>query len=511
MHAVGSEATKSSKVYVIMNNSRRSPSYSLRFAAAIWFVMVGWYSPLYGTPKYPSEMYLGIYLGQAKLGYTVMRSDKAEWKGSPVIKSESSSRTEISVMGTKVTQEVETLVYTDLKSRPLYEEFAMSSSGKSTKVYADFKDREIQCRLVTKTGETQRAIPIPEGVKLVGDEYTAMEGESIKVGDTMTQHTFNPLTLSLDELKISVDRKQNLEIDGKSVETLVITTKTPLGDLVSYQGVADQELLKIEASMGIVMLRETKQKAMGKAEGEYQPPPDLAVSTSVKADKNITDADGLWELNIRLSGMPQRSMIISDKVQKASRARGAGSQAVTFEIKVREYEASESGTLPVGSEGLTSALEPGMYVKSRDDSVVRQARKIVGSDRNLFRAASLIRNWVRDEMKPDASIGVLRPSGDILKDRRGVCRDYAILYASLARAAGIPTRIIGGLLLHDNRLYYHAWNEVWTGKGWVPMDSTRASEVFGANHIKLTEGDETEMFKMGKVIGQLKAEILDYK
>ena len=43
------------------------------------------------------------------------------------------------------------------------------------------------------------------------------------------------------------------------------------------------------------------------------------------------------------------------------------------------------------------------------------------------------------------------------------------------------------------------------------MDSTRASDVFGANHIKLTEGDETEMFKMGKVIGQLKAEILDYK
>jgi transglutaminase-like putative cysteine protease len=68
-------------------------------------------------------------------------------------------------------------------------------------------------------------------------------------------------------------------------------------------------------------------------------------------------------------------------------------------------------------------------------------------------------------------------------DRRGFCEHYAYAFALLARAVGIPARIVGGYLGGEvnpvNRTVIvhqfdaHAWNEVWLeGQGWVRVDPT---------------------------------------
>jgi transglutaminase-like putative cysteine protease len=69
--------------------------------------------------------------------------------------------------------------------------------------------------------------------------------------------------------------------------------------------------------------------------------------------------------------------------------------------------------------------------------------------------------------------------------RRGFCGHYASAFAALARAAGIPARVVTGY--HGGTLnpygdYWmlrqsdaHAWTEVWIeGRGWVRMDPTAA-------------------------------------
>lgn len=69
--------------------------------------------------------------------------------------------------------------------------------------------------------------------------------------------------------------------------------------------------------------------------------------------------------------------------------------------------------------------------------------------------------------------------------RRGFCEHYAVAFAVLMRAAGIPTRIVtgyqGGELnpLGDYLIVRqrdaHAWDEVWLGaRGWVRVDPTAA-------------------------------------
>ncbi|MFC5469939.1 transglutaminase domain-containing protein [Cohnella suwonensis] len=62
------------------------------------------------------------------------------------------------------------------------------------------------------------------------------------------------------------------------------------------------------------------------------------------------------------------------------------------------------------------------------------------------------------------------------RTRKGVCIDYARLYAAMARAAGLEVRVVTGLG-YDGRGGYgsHAWNEIRIAGRWAPLDCTWAN------------------------------------
>ena len=97
-------------------------------------------------------------------------------------------------------------------------------------------------------------------------------------------------------------------------------------------------------------------------------------------------------------------------------------------------------------------------------------------------------------MSPNAGIGVLRDASEVLKTKEGVCRDYAILTATILRAANIPARLASGLVYAQEAFYYHAWTEYWDGKRWIGLDSTRPSGKVTAGHVKLAHGSVEEAF-----------------
>lgn len=83
---------------------------------------------------------------------------------------------------------------------------------------------------------------------------------------------------------------------------------------------------------------------------------------------------------------------------------------------------------------------------------------------------------------------------DTFDTRKGVCIDYARLYAAMARAVGLDVRVVTGLG-YDGQGGYgaHAWNEVWLQEEnrWAPLDATWASsgdwfdpEGFQDTHIR---------------------------
>lgn len=68
---------------------------------------------------------------------------------------------------------------------------------------------------------------------------------------------------------------------------------------------------------------------------------------------------------------------------------------------------------------------------------------------------------------------------------KGVCQDYAHIYVTLLRLAGIPARYVCGLIVGEGAS--HAWAEALCGDRWVAFDPTNDCLV-SDRHIKLGDG-----------------------
>ena len=90
----------------------------------------------------------------------------------------------------------------------------------------------------------------------------------------------------------------------------------------------------------------------------------------------------------------------------------------------------------------------------------------------------------------------------MLRTRRGDCNEHAVLLAALARAAGIPARVVAGAVYADDGFYYHAWNELWLG-AWVSADAVFDQMPADATHVKLVEGGPERHLALAELVGQL--------
>ncbi|HWL14194.1 MAG TPA: alpha-E domain-containing protein [Opitutus sp.] len=91
------------------------------------------------------------------------------------------------------------------------------------------------------------------------------------------------------------------------------------------------------------------------------------------------------------------------------------------------------------------------------------------------------------------STGVNTVATEALRQRTGVCQDYAHVMLGLCRAAGLPARYVSGYFLNierrpDESEASHAWVEVHLpGQGWIGYDPTHARPA-DERYVKLAAG-----------------------
>jgi transglutaminase-like putative cysteine protease len=77
---------------------------------------------------------------------------------------------------------------------------------------------------------------------------------------------------------------------------------------------------------------------------------------------------------------------------------------------------------------------------------------------------------------------------ELLRDRRGVCQDFAHLLIGLCRARKIPARYVSGYLATEAASATHAWVEVFLpGYGWRGLDPTHNCQI-GETYVKIGNG-----------------------
>jgi transglutaminase-like putative cysteine protease len=72
---------------------------------------------------------------------------------------------------------------------------------------------------------------------------------------------------------------------------------------------------------------------------------------------------------------------------------------------------------------------------------------------------------------------------DVFVSRQGVCRDYAHLMASFARAAGVPARLVSAYAWELEPPDLHAVVEIWLAGDWYLVDPTELAPLDGLVRI----------------------------
>ena len=150
----------------------------------------------------------------------------------------------------------------------------------------------------------------------------------------------------------------------------------------------------------------------------------------------------------------------------------------TFAVSVCEINTD----VKVSGVGAYKNMNQALYEKytKADEVVVSEANEIValaaeitGKETNAYKKAQMLYNYMLDTY---SVLDKVRNNDadplELLKSTEGDAYDYAVIFASLARAAGIPALIDSGILIgQDLSTQAHWWNEIYlAGFGWLPVD-----------------------------------------
>lgn len=154
-------------------------------------------------------------------------------------------------------------------------------------------------------------------------------------------------------------------------------------------------------------------------------------------------------------------------------------------------------------------LKPADKIESDAPEIMAQTKTLAAAAANQEELAKALAAWTSEWLKDSVDDG--GSAVESFKSRSGNCQTHARLYTALARAAGLPTRFVSGLVyLTDKGFLYHSWAESFIGERWVPVDPTYNQLPADATHLKLLEGHLPEdLAPLISIIGRIKITVLD--
>ncbi len=121
-------------------------------------------------------------------------------------------------------------------------------------------------------------------------------------------------------------------------------------------------------------------------------------------------------------------------------------------------------------------LYPNQYVNFNEDSdAVKKAAELCTGKKSDIDKITAIFEYITTNIKYDTKKATTVKSGylpdvdEILEAKKGICFDYAAVFASMCRSEEIPAKLVTGYAEPSN--IYHSWNEVYTTEtGWISVD-----------------------------------------
>lgn len=178
----------------------------------------------------------------------------------------------------------------------------------------------------------------------------------------------------------------------------------------------------------------------------------------------------------------------------------ANDATFVFTTTARHIPADLTLRLPVTGAEFAPFLNPTPQINSQAPEVVALAKQIAGEDKDAHSVARKIGDWTYQNLKWKK---VESDVVDTLASREADCLEHSELYVALARAVGLPARVVTGAALSGGSFGSHAWVEIFLGR-WVELDPTWGlMEHVDATHLRF-DGDAFTSYAM---LNQLDLEV----
>ena len=480
------------------------------------------------------ERWMGIFFQEQHVGFTVQRTSPIDGGGTLY---EGRSQFQVATFGKL--QQVNTAGTALVDSAGVLQRFDFLMLADQVRLVArgEVHDREVVME-IDQAGETSVlrfpvARPPQVGMSIEG----IIRQQELSVGHTFSVPYFDPLTLADGDMHFTVTDVEVLPsgeeaywMEARFGEIRTRTLVTPAG-----------ETLRQEGALGLSMVRMTAEEATQISGGD---PVDLISASAVPLEPRsarIAHPRTTRKLRVIIAGVP------ADRIPHEPPLQHVEGNVVWIEAPIRAELASLPfirdvppqwlNRDPLGPElvaqppdwlesspalDLLSELDP-QYLGTTPTlpvlhpEIQERAREVVGSATTRLEAVERLVAHVFTTVKKEPSVGV--PNGlQVLRSERGDCNEHTALFVSLARSAGIPSRIVAGLV-YSNRVgpkgafYYHAWPEVQLGGEveWVAVDPTFGQVPADATHLKLVEGDLDRQVQILGMVGRLRLRYLAHR
>ena len=193
--------------------------------------------------------------------------------------------------------------------------------------------------------------------------------------------------------------------------------------------------------------------------------------------------------------------LFSDRTNQRKKSQNARTVDITvFRVGLNP---NEMGGVELKKDNDDSSQVDTDFIPSKSPIIQEFARALVASQSkldegnvSLFEKVKVCREELvkRIELKEfDNQIGSVV---ETTKSKQADCVEHALLFASVCRAMGIPTRIALGMIFNRNKeepeMKFHAWIEFHDGERWVPSDSSDQQFPTSIDRIKVLESNFTD-------------------
>ncbi len=451
-----------------------------------------------------TSYWMGTYFKGKKLGFSyakIVTTEDAVNVSSKVffkLKSQGVDQTTTFSQETHLTPELE------LKRFTLLQEIM----GSRQKVDGRVKDGRLKYRVTGLGFDKTQSVRFPASALPSTTFLLNIVKDGLAVGKKGRRAVFlEPFQMFLD-LQYEVLRKETVKHEGRDVKAFVM--KHQMSGMESTLWIAENgTVLKEVTSQGFESRLEPEHVAR-KLGDDAMSISSLITLSIVKIDQAMPRPGEKRRLKMKLSKLRAPDLIPQDHRQKVLRSEVSadGTHAAEILVSTEPDSVARPSVRPVAAFSDPALLAETPEVQSKHRLIRTLAKELVGDVPDAWEASKTINQWVYNNLEKSLvdSVSAL----NALKQRKGECQSHTYLFTALARAAGIPTKIVNGLVYSPQfqGFLYHAWPEVYVGE-WRALDPTFGQDHVDATHIKLSEGAREGPFKLMEFVGKVEIDVLE--